>query len=81
MEGKAWGCLRPSPHHLHADTNMGEKIQARTLGTRFTRGFKRERKASQRPDERLVQEKRRKGECCSGLQKEAKQEVKKKMEG
>lgn len=28
-----------------------------------------------------AQEKRRKGECCSGLQKEAKQEVKKKMEG
>lgn len=66
----------PTCRHKH-----GKKMKAHTLGTRFTRRFKRETKVSQRLDERLVQEKRRKGKCRSGLQKEAKQEVKQKMEG
>lgn len=67
----------PTCGHKHG----GKKFKLTRWELRFTRGFKRESKASQRPDERLVEEKRRKGECCSGLQKEAKQEVKKKMEG
>lgn len=79
MEGKAWRCRRPSPHHLHADTNTGKKLKL----TRRERDLQEGSKDKPKPVKGQMKDwyrKKEEGGCRSGLQERAKQEVKKKME-